>query len=233
MLPHKLKWFGPLTIRVGWNEDSIFNISLQVLIDTGVLLVFHPGFGREAGLAKQMGEYVGQVEARTHLYESMPRIMGPLLELFAPECHQIRSSMKSMKKTIVPELRRLLKQKRASPPTNDDHFYASSMIELALKKGPLTRNGVTKDEEHHIDMMADETMFMFFEAVEPTTMILAAFIARFLRHREFLEPVRLELEQALKLNDGKWNFDLFNHTPRFESFSREVLRMDCINMGKL
>ncbi|KAM5436488.1 hypothetical protein MferCBS31731_005766 [Microsporum ferrugineum] len=213
-----------------WKEDSIFNISLKVMVDIGVLLVFHPEFGREAGLAKQMGAYVGQVEARTHLYESMPRIMGPLLELFASECHQIRSSMKSMKKTIMPELRRLIKQKRESQPTTDDHFYASAMIELALKKGPLSRKGEVKDEEHHIDMMGDETMFMFFEAVEPTVMILSAFLARLLRHPEFVEPIRAELTEALRLNDGQWSFDIFNKTPKFESFSREVLRMDGINL---
>ncbi|KAM5445877.1 hypothetical protein MaudCBS49596_007059 [Microsporum audouinii] len=213
-----------------WKEDSIFNISLKVMVDIGVLLVFHPGFGREAGLATQMGAYVGQVEARTHLYEAFPRVMGPLLELFASECHQIRSSMKSMKKTILPELRRLIKQKRESQPTTDDHFYTSSMVELALKKGPLSRKGEVKDEEHHIDMMADETMFMFFEAVEPTTMILSAFLARLLRHPEFVEPIRAELAEALRLDDGKWSFDMFNKTPKFESFSREVLRMDGINL---
>ncbi|KAK2873345.1 hypothetical protein FQN49_002419 [Arthroderma sp. PD_2] len=211
-----------------WREVSVFEAALDVLGDIGVLLVFHPGFGREVGLSKKMQQYVGEVEQMTHLYAEYPRILAPLIWRFSSECRQIRSSMKSMKKTILPEVKRLIKEKKESKPTSDDHFYASSMVELALKKGPLSRTEEGKDDEHHIDMMADETMFMFFETVEPSVMILSALIVRLLRHPEYVAPIREEIAEALKANNGEWSFDIFNNTPRFESFSRETLRLDGI-----
>ncbi|KAF3492213.1 uncharacterized protein GIQ15_01730 [Arthroderma uncinatum] len=211
-----------------WRESSIFETALDILGDIGVLLVFRPGFGREAGLSKKMQRYVGEVEQMTHLYAEYPRILAPLIWQFSKECRQIRSSMKSMKKTILPEVNRLIEEKRKSEPTSEDYFYTSSMVELALKKGPLSRTKTGKDDDHHIDMMADETMFMFFETVEPSVMILSALLVRMLRHPEYVEPIRKEITEALKLNNGEWSFDMFNHTPQFESFTRETLRLDGI-----
>ena len=218
--------------KADWCEVSVFDAGFDILSDISVLLVFRPGFGREADLAKQMQRYLTEVEQMTHLYAECPRILAPLLWRFSSQCRQIRSSMKSMKKTVLPELKRLIEQKRKSPPTSDDYFYASSMVELALRKGPLSRMHEVEDEEHHIDMMADETMFMFFEATEPTAMVLSALLIRLMRHPEYIQPIREELAESLKLNNGHWSFDIFKHTPKFESFTRETYRLDGIAMGK-
>ncbi|KAE8412075.1 histidine-specific methyltransferase [Aspergillus pseudocaelatus] len=42
---------------------------------------------------------------------------------------------------------------------------------------------------------------------------------------EYLVPLREELTAALKQTDNAWSFDIFKHTPKLESFTKECLRV--------
>nr|B8NR71.1 RecName: Full=Cytochrome P450 monooxygenase dtpC; AltName: Full=Ditryptophenaline biosynthesis protein C [Aspergillus flavus NRRL3357] len=42
---------------------------------------------------------------------------------------------------------------------------------------------------------------------------------------EYLAPLREELAAALKQADNAWSFDIFKHTPKLESFTKECLRV--------
>ncbi|GMF73789.1 unnamed protein product [Aspergillus oryzae] len=98
------------------------------------------------------------------------------------------------------------------------------MIELLLKKGLLSHDAV-KDDERHFDTMAIQTIFLLFEVLGGLTPATTSSLYQIMKTPEYLAPLREELAAALKQADNAWSFDIFKHTPKLESFTKECLRV--------
>ncbi|KAF7114975.1 hypothetical protein CNMCM5793_000745 [Aspergillus hiratsukae] len=201
----------------------------------GALLVFGPGFGVDAGLPHKLRQYVLQVEEYTHMRQQWPRILAPFLWQAHPIVRRMKTNRAALKAIIKPEVRRRIHLARAQfkqdkPSSSSEIFYLDSMVGMCFRKGHLGRKQPFRDEEKRIDMIVEETMLMFFEAAEPTSQISTLLLFRILSCPSVVPALREELTKALEIQQGKWSFDVFQHTPKLESFTKETLRMDGIAM---
>jgi hypothetical protein len=130
-----------------------------------------------------------------------------------------------MKQIIVPEIRRRIERKKTGEKQDQDIFYLDVMIELAMKDGYLSRDNQDINEGF-LDMVANHLLFICHEMLSPFWMVASMLLFELWSRPEYATPLRKELESALELTEGQWSFDLFKHTPKFESFTKETLRLN-------
>ncbi|KOC18405.1 putative cytochrome P450 [Aspergillus flavus AF70] len=213
-----------LTESKEWHLCSLFNTVVNIYSHIALLVVLGPEFSNHTALAEQLPLFNMQLSDRMGSEKSYPMFFKPLVRKFSAKTRQVQSIMAEMKKTIVPEIRRRVEQRRRSTKQSTQNCFLDVMIELLLKKGLLSHDAV-KDDERHFDTMAIQTIFLLFEVLGGLTPATTSSLYQIMKTPEYLAPLREELAAALKQADNAWSFDIFKHTPKLESFTKECLRV--------
>lgn len=101
----------------------------------------------------------------------------------------------------------------------------SMCVRQALRKSNRPRNCQHEIEDSELDQVFDALFFIYIAISGPIWNMVCWMLIRAIRHSESVSPLREELERSLAVCEGQWSFDIFNHTPKLESFTREILRL--------
>ncbi|KAB8276264.1 cytochrome P450 [Aspergillus minisclerotigenes] len=213
-----------LTGSKEWHLCHLLNTVVNIYSHIALLVVLGPEFSHNTALAKQLPLFNMQLSDRMGSEKSYPVFLKPLVRKFSTKTRHVQSIMAEMKRTIVPEIRRRVEQSRRRTIQRSQDCFLDVMIELALKKSLLS-HGAEKDDERHFDMMAIQTIFLLFEVLGGLTPVTTSLLYQIMKAPEYLIPLREELAAALKQTDNAWSFDIFKHTPKFESFTKECFRV--------
>lgn len=211
-------------IKIEWHLCSLFNTVVNIYSHIALLVVLGPEFSNHTALAEQLPLFSMQLSDRMGSEKSYPIFFKPLVRKFSAKTRHVQSIMAEMKKTIVPEIRRRVEQRRRSTKQSTQNCFLDVMIELLLRKDLLSHDAV-KDDERHFDTVAIQTIFLLFEVLGGLTPATTSSLYRIMKAPEYLAPLREELAAALKQTDNAWSFDIFKHTPKLESFTKECLRV--------
>ncbi|PLB37644.1 cytochrome P450 [Aspergillus candidus] len=207
-----------------WRQVNGSDMMNSFVRDLALCLFFNPGFGEEGGLRRQMSAYMDGLADQWFARQESPFILEHLVWRLSPRCRKFQSTIQTIRQIVVPEVRRRIQQIRSND--KDSCFLLSDLlIKQALKRGTLCREGKTGEQETIEELIVDEIMFMYMETVAPFHLVATCMVFRIMRHPEYVAPLREELERALELCGGEWSFEIFNHTPKMESFTREILRL--------
>ena len=211
-------------IDVEWHLCNLLNTVSNIFSHIALLLVLGPECPSRTALAKLVPLFNMQLSDRMGSEKSYPVFLKPLVRKFSARTRRVQSTMAVLKETIVPEIRRRVEQRRRGTKQSDQNCFLDVMIDLALKKGHLSHDA-EKDDEQPFDMMAIQTIFLLFEVVGGLTPATACLLYQIMKTPEYIVPLREELTAALKQTENAWSFDVFKHTPKLESFTKECLRV--------
>ncbi|KAJ5675327.1 cytochrome P450 [Penicillium macrosclerotiorum] len=157
--------------------------------------------------------------------QKYPQILGPLIWRFSSAGRSFRETTAAAKKILVPKIElqlNCIKNQKDGAVKKGAYFLLDLMINQATKK----QNDLSKKDQRKLsNLIVDEALFMLLESGPPVFFVTTFVLCEIMRHPEYIGPLRTELTAALALFQGEWSLKIFNHTPRLESFTKEVLRL--------
>lgn len=158
---------------------------------------------------------------------SCPEVIRPFLMKFLPACRNYKSALKNMQKMMTPTLENqinIMKRGKKFPEPDGSMPFIKLLIEQELRKDP--------NREVNMELLANRLILMWGETSGPVIGMMASMVFEVMRNQECIEPLRKELEAALQLSGDEWNFDMFKHTPKLESYTLEIFRLYPFSSGK-
>ncbi|CEJ92386.1 hypothetical protein VHEMI08041 [[Torrubiella] hemipterigena] len=202
--------------------ETVMGLSSELV----VALVFCPGFASDTPFAKDIVNFVTQLEERVYHQRKYPVLLRPLFRRFSSITKTLHCTMAALKKILVPEVLRRIEQRRADKGSGScSVFYMDVMIHLAFKEGHLDYSCSSADLQT-ATLIAHHLLLICWGMISPTWMFGTIMLFDLWSRTEYIAPLRQELECAVQKTNGIWTFDMFKHAPRFESFTRESLRMN-------
>jgi hypothetical protein len=196
-----------------------------------------PEFARNAEYIKDIEHYCFATPEFTHAYSMVPAPLRKAFWYLSPLGFKVRASIKKAKQSLVPEIRKRIDIWRKTGQARDEYTLLGAMLELKAEAGTIKRDikEVNKiEEEHEIDIFADELLFLAVDSAGPIGVLVAQLLFEVVQHRnDLVEPLRKEIADALAANGGEWSDQALGSLPKLESFTRETLRFDGPTLRKL
>ncbi|KAM5433173.1 hypothetical protein MferCBS31731_007170 [Microsporum ferrugineum] len=207
-----------------WTKFNIGEILSPLLMVFSTSLVLGPKFSRDEELMGQITSHVLGIEDVLMEFDRYPRILWPLVWRFSPTNRAFRSNVLVLREKLIPEMRRRIKMLRSGESASDDLTMLTVFLKFALKDGLLSEKE-SVDDEKQIDSLFMKMLFHIYEVWGPITPLLLAMLSRIMAAPEYVDDLREEISGALA-SAGGWESDFLAHTPKFESFMRETLRLN-------
>ncbi|KAJ5691745.1 cytochrome P450 [Penicillium macrosclerotiorum] len=213
----------------GWNTCKVLESFLALSAGIHTATIFKEGLEEDADFCEALLTYGDEIAMHMDLKESYPRVLGPLVWYLAPQTRALRSTIAKIRDKLIPLIQARIVDKRASL-KGIENTILDIIIDQCFRKGHLNPSRVLSTDNQTARLIADETMFLHLEAFFPIAMLAADQIMRVMAHPEYAEPLRAELTAAFALTGGDWSSEIWKHTPKLESFTRECLRLDTPNL---
>ncbi|EEQ28132.1 conserved hypothetical protein [Microsporum canis CBS 113480] len=191
-----------------WTKFNIEEILSPLLMIFSTSLVLGPKFSRDE-------ELMGQITSH---------VLGIEVWRFSPTNRAFRSNDLVLREKLIPEMRRRIKMLRSGESASDDLTMLTVFLKFALKDGLLSEKE-SVDDEKQIGSLFMKMLFHIYEVWGPITPLLLAMLSRIMAAPEYVDDLREEISGALA-SAGGWESDFLAHTPKFESFVRETLRLN-------
>nr|A0A1U9YI05.1 RecName: Full=Cytochrome P450 monooxygenase verB; AltName: Full=Verticillin biosynthesis cluster protein B [Clonostachys rogersoniana]AQZ42168.1 putative cytochrome P450 [Gliocladium sp.] len=155
----------------------------------------------------------------------------PLRRLYwylSPQGYKVRACKAKLKTFIVPKIRETISAWQNGQKSSS-YTLLGAMLDLKAQKGQIKRDptAMTKAElERQIDIFSDEMIFTGFDSAGPVACMVTQLLFEALRDKDLTKALRQELKSALEANNGQWNVQAMNLTPKLDSFTRESLRVN-------
>ncbi|RDW65921.1 cytochrome P450 [Aspergillus mulundensis] len=157
-----------------------------------------------------------------------PRPVKPLVWYFSRTARRLRLVLAGLKARLIPEI----KQRLAIAMSADNNLDSSSFSLLnALILTTLAKQAhPTTPAEHHrvADLLCQQSLLYHFELARPTGTIVTHMLYQAMRSPEQADMLHAEVKAALKHCEDAGDTihrHLLQHTPKLESFTREIFRM--------
>ncbi|KAL4957875.1 hypothetical protein BDW69DRAFT_180121 [Aspergillus filifer] len=213
-----------------WKAFGLLDMTFMLSRHIAVLVVLGPGFNsqRAANMAELLTTFNYQLADRMGSHQHYPLLWKPIVRHLSRKTRRVKSTMQTMKASIVPEIRRRsnARQQQKQPGPDSSTSYLDMMIDLVLKNG-IQGAGASASviNDGQVDLMARHVIFWLFEVIGAITPVTATLLLQIMLTPEYAAPLRRELKDALaRTEDGKL-FRAFRQAPGLESFTKEALRL--------
>ncbi|OAA41284.1 Cytochrome P450 [Metarhizium rileyi] len=173
--------------------------------------------------------YCLMVPEFVHQYFRMPGVLRKAFWYLSPQGFKVRSSIKRLKRIIIPEIRNTIDAWRQKRSARDQFTMLGAILDIKQERGQLKRDAKAMsqaEETKQVDIFADEVIFTAFDSAGPVACLLIQMIFESICDKELSEALRDEIAAALAVNNGEWSEQTLSSLPRLESFTRETLRVN-------
>jgi hypothetical protein len=173
--------------------------------------------------------YCLNVPAFVHAYFQVPRLLRRPFWYFSPQAFRVRSSLKRLKRVIIPEIQRVIGAWREKRSPRDKYTLLGAILDLKEERGQLKRDvGAMSaaEEAKQIDVFSDEVIFTAFDSAGPVACLVTQMLFETMSDADLAQALREEITSALARNNGEWSEGTMSSLPRLESFTRETLRVN-------
>ena len=143
-----------------------------------------------------------------------PGYMHPFVVRFLPSWYRIHQNLRLSKKLIVPLVNERRKTEAEQGP---DYQKPVDFLQWMMD--------AADEDEGKPYKLAHRQLLVSLASIHTTTMSAAHALYDLCAHREFLEPVREEMEAVLS-QDGGWNKTTLTKMRKLDSFLKESQRIN-------
>ncbi|KAK7530968.1 cytochrome P450 [Phyllosticta citribraziliensis] len=199
----------PMNSR-GWRTVMLWDATLDIIHRVTAAVMVGPELAADPEYIHHARGYTEEVTSFNAPLFAVPSFMRVPYFWLSKGGRQIRKHQAEVRKFVYPELRR-----RQAENYSSENF---SMLDGLLKSAK------DSDTEKPFARIVDQELFLTFAAAGLFSVVVSQLILSVLGYPEYLEPLRQEIETAVK-ECGGWNKDAAARMPKLDSFLRETLRL--------
>nr|QSQ85912.1 P450 [Preussia typharum] len=168
-----------------------------------------PEYAKNKAYTDAIEYYCLQAPAFAHMYFWLPAPIRRIYWYFSPSGAKIRSSLKTMKTEISPEIRRNINAWRKGEHATKEPTLLRAILDVKAESGQISKKSVDHEEdERQIDIFEDELIFTGFDSAGPVVCLVlysrgsACRWAYTIMTRSVRQPMQLKTAGNLNLRPG-------------------------------
>lgn len=209
-----------LDFQDNWTPTKVHSIFLNLVARISARIFVGFPLCRNKDWLETSIQYTENVFRTVTIMRLFPQFLQPVVSLFVPPAWNVPRNLHFAQKLIVPLV---IERKKAMDSRNPNDQKPNDLLQWMID--------AANEDEGKPNKLAHRQLLLTLAAIHTSTMAATHVILDLYERREYLQPLREEIEQAVKEDEG-WQKTTLNRMQKLDSFLKESQRMSPPSLRK-